>query len=457
MQLKLAHILAVFALASAALASAEGHPAAAVHGLHATHHARAASESTTRQGIQRIEADLASLKALKAQHKVDPEKHRAILDDLKKHTAEASASLHEVLHKYKKQSHKNKRAGIKRQDEAEAAEEKKRHVDEGNVLTPAVKGLIVDFHDVLYQADKTVTELASNLGLGKLSPLLVQPLYRLLSSVASEVGVGLLEVAPEFSDIYDPLVHTINDHLLDVVGLHLRSTLPIEDARNEDLLSLKARTIPASAQAAAEAKVQAHLSKLTHTFARLTRLNAHATAQAKVGGQVNLDAAAPALIKDALGDSVAAALALTHVFQELGGTAKAGVGAAVSVGGAGSKAATKAVAAGVGGAVGVGSELFKRHVPGSVDINETIFGKALYRGVHDLICVLHAVIKLVLHLVSNAGLPVVSNLLHDAELLTLEPVFWGLKVAAKAVGLEFSPLFDPIIWSAQQVLSLVGI
>ncbi|KAE8226710.1 hypothetical protein CF319_g746 [Tilletia indica] len=269
---------------------------------------------------------------------------------------------------------------------------------DAKIVDPATKQLVVDLNNVLSKVNKLVNELFHNLGADKLNDDLVVPLGKTLATVVKSLESKLLDLSPELGKLIDPVVNEVSSDL-SFLGLQLRSE---EEDFSSDLVERK----EAHPHKALEKEVQGHLDTITHDLAKLETL--------KASGKLDTPAA-KALIKEVLKDASAASKSIKHVLKS-------------AKGGKGKKRA-----------------------------DEGIFGTLLYRLVHDLVCVLHAVIKLTVNLLGNLGLKNVKELVKDIDGGLLEPLFDGLKSFSKDLGGQLSPELDPLLVSVQDLLSKLGL
>ncbi|KAL9932046.1 hypothetical protein V8E36_009107 [Tilletia maclaganii] len=285
------------------------------------------------------------------------------------------------------------------------------HVRADAIIEPTVKELVVDFHNVLSKTNKLVVELVNNVGAGKLNTEVVLPLGKALGGAVHGLESKLVQLSPELGKLLDPVLHEVDSDLA-FLGIHLRS-LP---EQNEDLVSARA-----SSHKAAERKIQAHLSTMTHDLARLTKLTeSKKKPETKVVKKV---------VKEVLADASEAAKVLAQTFKDFG----------VKV------------------STGKGKGPKRTDTQEEQDINDTIFGKLLTRLVHDLICILHAVIKLTVNLLGNLGLKELKEVVKEIDVKALEPLFVGLKQLAKGLGLSLSGDFDPVLAIVQKLLTTLGL
>ncbi|KAK0527841.1 hypothetical protein OC834_004272 [Tilletia horrida] len=280
-------------------------------------------------------------------------------------------------------------------------------------VEPTVKELVVDLNHVLCKVNKLVKELVKNTtGSNKLNEDLVIPLGKTLGQAVKALEGKLLDLAPELGKLIDPVLNEVASDL-NFLGIHLRSVDAAEENNNADLVARKA---VASSEAALEAEIQAHLNTVTHDLAKLEKL--------KVSGKLD-SPAAKKLLKQVFADASAASKSVSAVIKQAhASSAKAG------------KAKGK-----------------KRADGGA----EGIFGTLLYRLVHDLVCVLHAVIKLSVDLLGNLGLKDVKELVKELDDKALEPLFDGLKDFSKQLGNGLSPDLDPLLSNVQGLLAKIGL
>ncbi|KAK0544004.1 hypothetical protein OC845_005841 [Tilletia horrida] len=260
--------------------------------------------------------------------------------------------------------------------------------------------LLVDLNNVLSKTNKAVKELFENLGESKLYEEIGVPLGHTIGDVLTRIESKVDDLAPELGKIIDPIVAEVTSDLA-FLGIHLRSV-----SEEDDLVSRAANKKSSSHHDKLEVRVQGHLHILTHDLALLEKLSAQ-------GGKVDKKLLSKVL-KATFKDAAEATKELTHVINIVHKKADG-----------------------------------KKRADGGV---EGVFGHLLYRLVHDLVCIIHAVIKLAVNLLGNLGLSEVRELVKDLDDKALEPILGGLKTVSKTLGEKLSPELDPLLLGVHELL-----
>ncbi|CAD6967347.1 unnamed protein product [Tilletia controversa] len=353
------------------------------------------AEAKTRKEIKHIQDDLKMLHILKGHKDVTPEMERPIFLDIHKHTTSASAALKDVLKAYKMTD--------------------KRDI---KFVEPSVLELVTDLNTVLHQANKLVNNVAHGTGLDGLNAKVVAPVGQVLAAAVNEVESILYNIAPSVGRVGDPVLNEVSEDL-DFLGINLRRSEAQEmKVFGSDLVERKEEASAAS-KAAPKAQegeiehIQKHLSTVTDDLAKLKALKAAGKSHTPEG---------QALLKSVLKNAAAASKALDHV------THHAGKKQASSVKGSGKKRA-----------------------------DQGIFGGVLVRAVHDLVCVLHAVIELTVNLLGNLDAQQTKSLVKTVDSKAFEPLFSGVKNFSKQVGGGLEPLVDPLLVSVQTLTAILNL